>query len=94
MSAAHYHLDNLIAVVDYNKVMAKDFVWQSMGIEPLADKWRSFGWETIEIDGHDVSEIARALYSLRWDGCWPAATGRPGWAGSAPAWRCWRRPSC
>ena len=54
MAAAHYHLDNLIAIVDYNKVMAKGFVWDQMSIEPLADKWRAFGWDVFEIDGHDV----------------------------------------
>ncbi|MDW7755955.1 MAG: transketolase [Brevefilum sp.] len=66
MSAAHYHLDNLIAIVDYNKVMAKGFIWDQMGIEPLADKWQAFGWEVIEIDGHDITAIADALYRARW----------------------------
>jgi len=66
MSAAHYHLDNLIAVVDYNKVMAKGFTWQLMSIEPFADKWRAFGWDVIEIDGHDVEEVTTALYQARW----------------------------
>ena len=66
MSAAHYHLDNLIAIVDYNKVMAKGFVWDQMGIEPLAEKWRAFGWDVIEIDGHDIEAIADALYQSRW----------------------------
>ena len=51
MSASHYHLDNLIAIVDYNKVMAKGFVWDLMSIEPLAEKWRAFGWDVIETDG-------------------------------------------
>ena len=41
MAAAHYHLDNLIAIVDYNKVMAKGFIWDLMSIEPFADKWRA-----------------------------------------------------
>ena len=66
MSAAHYHLDNLIAIVDYNKVMAKGFVWDQMGIEPLADKWQAFGWDVIEIDGHDIEAIANALHQARW----------------------------
>lgn len=65
MSAAHYHLDNLIAIVDYNKVMAKGFVWEQMGIEPLADKWRSFGWDVLEVDGHDIEDILTALHNAR-----------------------------
>ncbi len=66
MSAAHYHLDNLIAIVDYNKVMAKGFTWSQMNIEPFAKKWRAFGWETLEVDGHDIPEIAQALHQARW----------------------------
>lgn len=66
MSAAHYHLDNLIAIVDYNKVMAKGFVWDQMNIEPLAEKWLSFGWDLIEVDGHDIEALADALYQARW----------------------------
>lgn len=66
MSAAHYHLDNLIVLVDYNKVMAKGFTWDQMSIEPLAEKWRAFGWEVMEIDGHDLQAIAAALYEARW----------------------------
>ncbi len=66
MAAAHYHLDNLIAIVDYNKVMAKGFTWQMMGVEPFSEKWRAFGWEVAEIDGHDIPAIAAALYAARW----------------------------
>lgn len=66
MAAAHYHLDNLIAIVDYNKAMAKGFVWDLMSIEPLADKWKAFGWNVIEIDGHDIVQIAQALHDARW----------------------------
>ena len=66
MSAAHYHLDNLIAIVDYNKVMAKGFIWDQMGIEPLAEKWQAFGWDVIEIDGHDIAAVTDALHRARW----------------------------
>ena len=66
MAAAHYHLDNLIAIVDYNKAMAKGFTWELMSIEPLADKWRAFGWNVQEIDGHDLEDIARAVHAARW----------------------------
>lgn len=66
MAASHYHLDNLIAVVDYNKVMAKGFVWDLMSIEPLADKWRAFGWDVIEVDGHDIPAVVNAFHQARW----------------------------
>ena len=66
MAASHYHLDNLIAILDYNKVMAKGLVSDLMGIEPLSAKWSAFGWEVIEVDGHDIEELAAALYQARW----------------------------
>jgi transketolase len=66
MSAAHYHLDNLIAIVDYNKVMAKGFVWDEMAIEPFADKWRAFGWDVVEVDGHDLAALVDAFHRARW----------------------------
>jgi len=65
MSAAHYHLDNLIAIIDYNKVMAKGFVWELMSIEPLVDKWRAFGWEVLEVDGHDIEAVLGVLHQAR-----------------------------
>jgi transketolase len=65
MAAAHYHLDNLIAIVDYNKVMAKGFIWELMGLEPFRDKWAAFGWETLEVDGHDIEALLRTLHEAR-----------------------------
>jgi len=65
MFAAHYHLDNLIAITDYNKVQAKGYTHELMSLEPLADKWRAFGWEVQEVDGHDVVEILEALHVAR-----------------------------
>ncbi len=66
MSAAHYHLDNLITIMDYNKVMAKGFVWEEMGIEPVREKWEAFGWDVLEVDGHDIDAIADVFYKARW----------------------------
>ncbi len=66
MSASHYHLDNLIGIVDYNKVMAKGLLWEMMGVEPFADKWKAFGWNVQEVDGHDIQEIVQALHTARW----------------------------
>ncbi len=66
MAAAHYHLDTLIAIVDYNKVMAKGFTWDLMSIEPFADKWRAFGWDVLEVDGHDLIALNHTLHQARW----------------------------
>ena len=66
MSAAHFRLDNLIAIVDHNKVMAKDLVTLQMGVEPLAQKFEAFGWSVVEVDGHDLRALARVLYDARW----------------------------
>jgi transketolase len=61
MSAAHYKLGNVCAIVDYNKVQENGPVSEIKGLEPLAEKWRSFGWEVREIDGHDFESIIGAL---------------------------------
>ena len=64
MCAAHYRLSNLTAIIDANKVAQSAHVAQLVGIEPLADKWRAFGWEVREIDGHDMGQIVDALDAL------------------------------
>lgn len=61
MTAAHYNIDNLCAVVDCNELQIDGPVEEVMGIQPLHDKWEAFGWHTISIDGHDMNEILRAL---------------------------------
>ena len=66
MAASHYHLDNLIAVIDYNKVMAKGPTQAQMGVEPFGAKWRAFGWEVIEVDGHDIDDLSDAFHRARW----------------------------
>jgi transketolase len=62
MAAAHYELDNLCCIVDYNKVQAKGPTHEIMNIAPLGAKWDSFGWDIIEIDGHNMVEILDAFY--------------------------------
>jgi transketolase len=64
MCAAHYRLNNLTAIIDANKVAQSAHVANLVGIEPLADKWRAFGWEVREIDGHDMGQIVDALDAL------------------------------
>ncbi|HUB85404.1 MAG TPA: transketolase, partial [Rhizomicrobium sp.] len=61
MCAAHHKLDNLCAIVDYNKLQSDDRNDNIMRLEPLAAKFRAFDWAVIEIDGHDVTAILTAL---------------------------------
>ena len=61
MSAAHYKLDNLVAVVDRNGIQNDRFTSEVMELEPLPAKWRAFGWHTLEIDGHEISQVLAAL---------------------------------
>jgi transketolase len=61
MTAAHYRLDNLTAILDNNRLQIDGFVADIMNIEPLADKWRAFGWHTTTIDGHHMPGILEAL---------------------------------
>lgn len=60
MYAAHHKVDNLVAIVDYNKIQLDGFVKDILELEPLADKWLSFGWNVVEIDGHDVKKVQEA----------------------------------
>jgi transketolase len=57
MSGAHHKLDNLCAIIDYNKLQSDNTNDAIMRLEPLADKWRAFGWAVAEIDGHDIPAI-------------------------------------
>lgn len=64
MSAGHHKLDNLIAIVDRNKLQIDGTVANVMDIEPLEDKWKSFGWNVINIDGHDFEQIINAFETI------------------------------
>lgn len=65
MSAGHYKLDNLCAIVDYNGLQIDGSTEEVMGLEPLVKKWQDFRWETIEIDGHNFKEIFNAYQRAR-----------------------------
>jgi len=65
MFAAHYRLDNLCGIIDYNRKQIDGDVEDVMGIAPLADKWRAFRWHVLEIDGHDVKQILAAFDEAR-----------------------------
>jgi len=64
-------LDNLTVILDYNKIQLDNFVKKVLDIEPIAAKWQSFGWPVIEIDGHDIAQITKALDQAE------ATTGTP-----------------
>jgi len=61
MAGAHYKMDNLVAVVDRNRQQIDGWTYEVMDTEPMAEKWRSFGWHVIEVDGHDLAQILAAL---------------------------------
>lgn len=69
--APHHKLDNLVAIVDYNKLQACGKVKEIMNLDPLGAKWQAFGWTVREIDGHNLEEIVDALSSL------PFVLGKP-----------------
>ena len=64
-------LDNLTVIVDYNKIQLDDFVARILDLEPIVAKWQSFGWPVIEIDGHSMDQLGKALDQAE------ATTGRP-----------------
>ena len=68
MAAAHYKTPNLIGLLDRNHYMIDGYTEDVMSLEPLADKWRAFGWETRAVDGHDVAALAEAIeFAIAWD---------------------------
>lgn len=71
MTASQYHLANLTAIVDRNRLQQGARVADTNDLEPLADKLRAFGWEVVEVDGHDHGALVGAF------GAVPAASGKP-----------------
>jgi transketolase len=71
MCAAQYKLDNLVLIVDRNRIQQGDFTENTINMNPLGDKWRAFGWSVVEVDGHDYAELLRVLGST------PAEPGKP-----------------
>ena len=65
MSAAHFKLDNLCAFVDKNRLQIDGLVEDVMNIDPLVEKYKSFGWHAIEIDGNDMGQILKAFVEAR-----------------------------
>lgn len=71
MFAAHHRLDNLVAVIDYNKIQSLAPVAETLALEPFTDKWESFGWHVENVDGHCHDELAESLASV------PRQVGKP-----------------
>ena len=69
--AGHHKLDNLVVIVDYNKIQSLGSVKKILDLEPFIDKWRAFKWSTTQIDGHNHHSIKNVLSSL------PFKKGRP-----------------
>ena len=67
LSASHYKLNNLTLVIDCNKAQIDGFTKDVMNLEPLADKWRAFGWNVSEIDGHNYQQIVDAYNNISSD---------------------------
>ena len=64
MTAPHYKLDNVCAIIDYNKVQENGPTNEIKRLEPLSERWASFGWQVKEVDGHNFPELIRALDEL------------------------------
>ncbi|MBO1510713.1 transketolase [Metabacillus bambusae] len=71
MAASQYKLDNLVAIIDRNKLQITGSTEDVMGLEPLGDKWRSFGWEVVEVDGNDVEQLVEVFSNT------PKVVGKP-----------------
>lgn len=71
MFAAHYRLDNLVFIMDRNHIQISGMTEEVMRLEPLGEKFRSFGWNVLDIDGHDIAEIRHAMVRADRD------TGKP-----------------
>jgi len=98
MEAGHYHLDNIVAVVDCNRLQIDGWVKDVMQVEPLSAKYAACGWEVLRIDGNNMSEVVDALEQVRAVGRRPVVIladtvkgkgvsfmeNQPGWHGKTP----------
>ncbi|MCJ2519624.1 MAG: transketolase [Candidatus Thermoplasmatota archaeon] len=65
MGASHFRLDHITAIIDRNEIQQEGRTEEIMTLEPLSEKWQSFGWNVLEIDGHDIGAILEALSAAR-----------------------------
>ena len=66
MFASHHELENLIAIIDYNKLQSLATIAETLCLEPLGDKLRAFGWAVREVDGHDHQQLEVSLSEAPW----------------------------
>ena len=59
--ANHFGLNNLVAIIDHNKMQSLDFCENTLKLSPFAEKWRSFGWNALQVDGHDHNALRTAF---------------------------------
>jgi transketolase len=71
MAAANYKLDNLVGIVDRNRLQISGSTEDVMALDNLSEKWRSFGWEVVEVDGNNIEELVEVFYNI------PAKKGKP-----------------
>ena len=71
MAGAHYKLDNLVGIVDRNRLQISGSTEDVMGLEPLEEKWTTFGWHVVSIDGNDIEALVKTFEAA------PAAAGKP-----------------
>jgi len=71
MAGAHFKCDNLVAIVDFNKYQETGPISREMALDPFVDKWRSFGWNVLEVDGHDMGALIDVLHQAE------AVKGKP-----------------
>ena len=64
--AGHHGLDNIVGIIDYNKIQSLGRTADVLDLEPFSDKWRSFGWDVRLIDGHDVEAVYEAFSTVPW----------------------------
>ena len=69
--APHHRLDNLVVIVDYNKIQSLGRVDEVIALDPLDEKWRAFGWSVHVLDGHDITRLSKTLTAV------PHQEGRP-----------------
>ena len=65
MEGSHFKLDNLVGIIDRNRLQIDGWVKDVMNVEPLVDRYRSFGWEVIEVDGHNIREVVDGLQKAK-----------------------------
>jgi transketolase len=65
MFAGHHQLDNMISIIDYNGLQSIDTTQNTLALEPFVDKWMAFGWNVIEVNGHDHDELSKEIMTAK-----------------------------